>query len=122
MKFAKRMDRFGEGVFSKLAEIKKRKLEAGEQVIDLSIGAPNIPPVERIRKILSEEAMKPENYIYAISDQKALLEAVSDWYQRRYGVTLDPECYVSMNMWGDGSLFFTGFSGGIIPYCDDHCG
>ena len=29
MKFAKRMDRFGEGVFSKLAEIKKRKLEAG---------------------------------------------------------------------------------------------
>ena len=51
MKFAKRMDRFGEGVFSKLAEIKKRKLEAGEQVIDLSIGAPNIPPVERIRKI-----------------------------------------------------------------------
>lgn len=94
MKFAKRMDRFGEGVFSKLAEIKKRKLEAGEQVIDLSIGAPNIPPVERIRKILSEEAMKPENYIYAISDQKALLEAVSDWYQRRYGVTLDPETEV----------------------------
>lgn len=91
MKFAKRMDRFGEGVFSKLAEIKKRKLAAGEQVIDLSIGAPNIPPVERIRKILSEEAMKPENYIYAISDQKALLEAVSAWYQRRYGVTLDPE-------------------------------
>ena len=112
MKFAKRMDRFGEGVFSKLAEIKKRKLEAGEQVIDLSIGAPNIPPVERIRKILSEEAMKPENYIYAISDQKALLEAVSDWYQRRYGVTRS----------GDGSLFFTGFSGGIIPYCHDHCG
>jgi hypothetical protein len=26
MKFAKRIDRFGEGVFSKLAEIKKRKL------------------------------------------------------------------------------------------------
>ena len=31
MKFAKRMDRFGEGVFSKLAEIKKRKLEAGDR-------------------------------------------------------------------------------------------
>ena len=28
MKFAKRMDRFGEGVFSKLAEIKKRQLAA----------------------------------------------------------------------------------------------
>lgn len=44
MKFAERMNRFGEGVFSRLAEIKRQKLEAGESVVDLSIGAPNIPP------------------------------------------------------------------------------
>ena len=37
MEFAKRMDRFGEGIFSKLAEIKKQKLKQGEEVIDLSI-------------------------------------------------------------------------------------
>ena len=43
MEFAKRMDCFGEGIFSKLAEIRKRKEGAGEEVIDLSIGAPNIP-------------------------------------------------------------------------------
>ena len=29
--------------------------------------------------------------MYAISDQKALLEAVAQWYQRRYGVTLDAQ-------------------------------
>lgn len=40
MKFAERMDRFGEGIFSRLAEIKRQKLEAGESVVDLSIGAP----------------------------------------------------------------------------------
>lgn len=44
MEFAERMNRFGEGVFSRLAEIKRQKLEAGESVVDLSIGAPNIPP------------------------------------------------------------------------------
>ena len=33
----------------------------------------------------------PENYLYAIQDQQALLQAVSDWYERRYGVKLDPE-------------------------------
>ena len=44
MKFAERMDRFGEGIFSRLAELKRQKLEAGENVVDLSIGAPNIPP------------------------------------------------------------------------------
>ena len=31
MEFAKRMDRFGEGIFSKLAEIKKQKLKQGDE-------------------------------------------------------------------------------------------
>ena len=44
MKFAKRMDRFGEGVFSMLAQMKYKRLEEGKEIVDLSIGAPNIPP------------------------------------------------------------------------------
>lgn len=91
MQFAKRMDRFGEGIFSKLAEIRKQKIAQGENVIDLSIGAPNIPPAEHIRKALCDAAMVPENYVYAITDQAALLKAVAQWYKRRYGVELDPE-------------------------------
>ena len=89
MQFAKRMDRFGAGIFSKLLDIKNEKLEQGGQVIDLSIGAPNIPPAEHSRQALCEAAAKPENYIYAISDRTALLEAVAEWYQRRYDVKLD---------------------------------
>lgn len=91
MEFAKRMDRFGEGVFSMLAQMKHRRLEEGRMIVDLSIGAPNIPPAPHILKVLSEECLIPENYIYAISDRKALLEAVSLWYWNRYGVELDPE-------------------------------
>ena len=91
MKFANRMDRFGEGVFSMLAQMKKKKLEEGEMIVDLSIGAPNIAPAPHILKALSEACLVPENYLYAIQDQQALLEAVSDWYARRYGVELNPE-------------------------------
>ena len=91
MKFAKRMDRFGEGIFSRLAEIKNKRISEGKEVIDLSIGAPNIPPAEHIRKALCEEAMKPENYVYAISDTKKLLDTVADWYKRRYDVELDTD-------------------------------
>ena len=91
MKFAERMNRFGEGVFSRLAEIKRQKLEAGESVVDLSIGAPNIPPAEHILDVLCKEAADKNNYIYAINDQKDLLQAVSQWYERRYGVNLDPD-------------------------------
>ena len=91
MKFAERMNRFGEGVFSRLAEIKRQKLEAGESVVDLSIGAPNIPPAQHILDVLCKEAADKSNYIYAINDQKDLLQAVSQWYERRYGVNLDPD-------------------------------
>ena len=91
MKFAERMNRFGEGVFSRLAEIKRQKLEAGEPVVDLSIGAPNIPPAQHILDVLCKEAADKNNYIYAINDQKDLLQAVSLWYERRYDVKLDPD-------------------------------
>ena len=91
MKFAKRMDCFGEGVFSTLADIRRKKEEAGERVIDLSIGAPNIPPAEHIRRALCEAAADEKNYVYAISDRPELLEAAGGWYARGYGVTLDPD-------------------------------
>ncbi|MBE5978197.1 MAG: aminotransferase class I/II-fold pyridoxal phosphate-dependent enzyme [Paenibacillaceae bacterium] len=90
MRFARRMNHFGEGIFSKLLELKRQKEEKGEPVIDLSVGAPNIPPAGHITEALCEAAADPNNYIYAIHDQKELLEAVSLWYQRRYGVTLNP--------------------------------
>ena len=90
MRFARRMNHFGEGFFSKLLELKRQKEEKGEPVIDLSVGAPNIPPAGHITQALCEAAADPNNYIYAIHDQKELLEAVALWYQRRYGVTLNP--------------------------------
>lgn len=91
MDFSNRMDRFGEGIFSKLLEMKRQKQERGEEVIDLSVGTPNIPPAKHIRDALCDAAAKPENYIYAIRDQKELLEAVAVWYKKRYRVNLNPE-------------------------------
>lgn len=91
MEFAKRMDRFGEGVFSMLAQMKQKRIAEGKEIIDLSIGAPNIPPAPHILKALSEECLKPENYLYAIQDTKELLEAVAEWYRRRYEVELDAD-------------------------------
>lgn len=91
MKFAKRMEPFGENIFAKLAAVKKQKIAAGREVIDLSVGAPNIAPPREVMQTIAEEAMKPENYLYAITDRDELLETAADWYQSRYGVTLDPE-------------------------------
>lgn len=91
MKFAKRMEQFGEGIFTKLLDIKRKKLENGERVIDLSVGTPNIPPADHIIEALSSAAADKNNYVYAINDQNTLLEAVSYWYKKRYDVELDPK-------------------------------
>ena len=99
MKFSKRMNNFGEGVFARLAAMKKKKISAGAQVIDLSIGAPNIPPPAHVMKVLAEEALKPENYVYAVTDTHELLNEASDWYRRRYGVEIDPASEVC-SLWG----------------------
>ena len=91
MKFANRMNQFGEGVFSRLAIMRKNRLAQGKEVYDLSIGAPNIPPTKRIMEVMAEAVMKPANYVYAINDTQQLLEAVVQWYKRRYDVELNPE-------------------------------
>ena len=99
MEFAKRMENFGEGVFARLAAMKRKKISAGEEVIDLSIGAPNIPPPAHVMQVLSDEALRPENYVYAITDTNDLLNEVSAWYKRRYDVELDPASEIC-SLWG----------------------
>ncbi|MBR3499628.1 MAG: aminotransferase class I/II-fold pyridoxal phosphate-dependent enzyme [Selenomonadaceae bacterium] len=99
MKFAKRMSNFGEGVFARLAAMKREKISSGAEVIDLSIGAPNIPPPAHVMQVLAQEALKPSNYVYAITDTRELLQEASDWYQRRYGVEIDPSAEIC-SLWG----------------------
>ncbi len=85
------MKYFGENIFTDLLKRKEEMEKSGRRVTDLSIGAPNIPPSDAVIEALTEAAADRSNYIYAIKDQDALLEAVAVWYRRRYGVEIDPE-------------------------------
>jgi LL-diaminopimelate aminotransferase len=95
MVFSKRMDYFKPGIFSVLAQMKQERLAAGEALVDLSVGAPNIPPARHIIEALTEHAKLPDNYVYAISDTDELLLAAAAWYQNRYGVSIDPATEVT---------------------------
>lgn len=83
------MEQFGEGIFARLAAVRRQKIQEGVEVIDLSVGAPNIAPSAHVMKALADAAMEPKNYVYALSDTQELLNAVCSWYRRRYGVELD---------------------------------
>lgn len=89
MNFSKRMNLFSESIFTTLAKKTKQRKEAGLPVIDFSTGTPNIPPSKNIRETLSKAALDPKNYVYAINDLPELIDAVINWYQRRYNVNLN---------------------------------
>jgi len=77
------------------AEIERLKLElrrAGEDVIDLGFGNPDVPPPEVAVEKLREAALLPRNHRYSSSrGLPKLREAICDLYRERYGVVLDPE-------------------------------
>lgn len=88
------MNYFKPGIFSVLAQMKRDGAKSGKNVIDLSVGAPNIPPARHIAEALSESARDGKNYVYALGDTAGLQNAAAAWYERRYGVRLDPETEV----------------------------
>lgn len=78
------------GIFAELARRRTMRIQSGLPVIDLSIGSPDLPPPEHVRRALAEAAMNPDAYGYAMTDSPQLRQAAVDWYQRRFGVSLDP--------------------------------
>lgn len=95
-KFADRMDNFQEGIFTTLANIKKKRLSENKTVFDLSVGTPDFVPEKHVIDALVEAAQIPENYKYALTDTDELIEAVKIWYKRRYRVELESDQIMSL--------------------------
>ncbi|MBO9619033.1 MAG: aminotransferase class I/II-fold pyridoxal phosphate-dependent enzyme [Niabella sp.] len=92
MEVAKRLQGVGEYYFSK----KLREIDAlnqqGKNIINLGIGSPDLPPHPDVIKVLQEEAQKPNVHGYQnYKGSPVLRKAYASWYQRWYGVILDPE-------------------------------
>jgi alanine-synthesizing transaminase len=77
------------------AEVERLKLElrrAGEDVIDLGFGNPDVPPPELAVDKLREAALIPRNHRYSSSrGLPNLRAAICELYRDRFGVELDPE-------------------------------
>jgi alanine-synthesizing transaminase len=84
------------------AEVERLKLElrrAGEDVIDLGFGNPDVPPPEVAVDKLREAALLPRNHRYSSSrGLPKLREAICDLYRERYAVELDPEREATMTL------------------------
>lgn len=87
-----RMKRLPPYVFAQVNELKMKLRRAGEDIVDLGMGNPDLPTPRHIVEKLIEASQKPHNHRYSASRGiTKLREAIANWYARRYGVDIDPE-------------------------------
>ena len=90
-KFA-RIDRLPPYVFTTVNKIKMDARHAGEDIVDLGMGNPDLPTPKHIVDKLLEAAQKPHNHRYSASKGITKLRmAISSWYKRRFDVDIDHE-------------------------------
>ncbi len=69
-----------------------QKRSEGIDIITFAIGDPDIPTPKHIMDSLHAAADVPANHRYPESDGlPELRQAIAGWYQRRFGITLDPD-------------------------------
>jgi alanine-synthesizing transaminase len=92
MKEFARLDRLPPYVFATVNQIKMDARYAGEDIIDLGMGNPDLGTPPHIVDKLVEASRKSHNHRYSASmGIKKLRMAISDWYQRRFDVDIDYE-------------------------------
>ncbi|HEX2196066.1 MAG TPA: aminotransferase class I/II-fold pyridoxal phosphate-dependent enzyme [Actinomycetota bacterium] len=88
----RRIGRFPPYVFSIVNDLKTQARRAGEDIIDLGMGNPDIPTPDAVVDKLKEAAENARNHRYSASRGiPKLRRAICDLYERSWGVELDPE-------------------------------
>lgn len=95
----RRMKRLPPYVFATVNELKISARRAGEDIIDLGMGNPDLPTPDHIVEKLVEAARKGTNHRYSASRGiTKLRHAIAGWYGRRYNVDLDPDTETVVTM------------------------
>lgn len=94
-----RMHRLPPYVFAVVGELKMQLRRQNIDIVDMSMGNPDIPTPQHIVDKLVEAAQKPVNHRYSVSRGiPNLRKAICDWYSRHYDVYLDPESEAVVTM------------------------
>jgi LL-diaminopimelate aminotransferase len=82
-------------LFAAIDKMKQDALSMGVDVIDLSIGDPDIPTPQHIVDAMKKAVDKPAHHRYpSYEGMISYREAVTNWYRQRFNVSLDPKTEV----------------------------
>ena len=88
---AQRLSALPPYLFTELDRAKRKLQQEGVDVIDLGVGDPDLPTPKPVVHTLQAAAEDPANHRYSFTEGLApLRQAIAEWTQRRFGVTLDP--------------------------------
>lgn len=91
-KLSKKLTSLPPYLFLEIDKAKRQARESGRDIIDLGIGDPDQPTPQHIIQALAQGAQDPACHRYALDQgMPRLRRAIADWYQRRFGVCLNPE-------------------------------
>ncbi len=92
MQFARRIERLPPYLFAEISRKIAEKRAQGVDVVTFAIGDPDIPTPPHVIDALVEAARDPANHRYPESEGLLeLREAIAEWYDRRFGLSFDPE-------------------------------
>jgi LL-diaminopimelate aminotransferase len=95
MKMSRRVEHLPPYLFVEIGKKIAEKKAKGEDVVSFAIGDPDIPTPPHIIEKLCQAAKDPTNHRYPETEGlPKLRQAIADWYQKRFGVTLDPDTEV----------------------------
>jgi LL-diaminopimelate aminotransferase len=95
MQPSKRLERLPPYLFAELERKVRERKEAGIDVISLGIGDPDWPTPEPVVDALAQAARDPGTHQYPSNrGRKELRDAFARFYERRFGVAVDPETEV----------------------------
>ncbi|MBK9293732.1 MAG: LL-diaminopimelate aminotransferase [Oligoflexia bacterium] len=95
IEYANRIKRLPAYIFARLDELKKEKEKTGAEVISFGVGDPDLPAPEKVIKKLHEASLKPKSNRYpSYAGMPELREAISQWYEARFNVSLNPQTEV----------------------------
>ena len=98
IKQAKLMQQFSPSVFGEIKVATSKREALGKNVIDLSLGTPDLPPDDKVLDTLSSRAAQSSMYYYTLTGIERFNEAVADYYYRRSAVKLNPQTEVIQTM------------------------
>ncbi len=92
MKFAKRIEKLPPYLFAEISRKIAEKRSQGVDVVSFGIGDPDMPTPQHLIDSLREASLDAANHRYPeTKGLSELREAIVRWYERRFGVSLDPQ-------------------------------